>query len=64
MISFLGRRTLYVGGMFTMSFVLWIIGGMGFHPTHEVTMATGSLLIALNFIYNASGPSATLRGLY
>ncbi|KAK1921908.1 trehalose transport-related protein [Papiliotrema laurentii] len=57
LISFLGRRTLYVGGMFTMSFVLWIIGGMGFHPTHEVTMATGSLLIALNFIYNCTlGP--------
>ena len=54
LIYFFGRRTLYVGGMFFMSFVLWIIGGMGFHQTHEVTMATGSLLIALNFIYNVS----------
>ena len=35
-----------------MSFVLWIIGGMAFKQSHDVTMAIGSLLIALNFIYN------------
>jgi hypothetical protein len=35
--------------------VLWIIGGMAFKPSHDVTMAIGSLLIALNFIYNVRG---------
>ena len=42
-----------------MSFVLWIIGGMAFKQSHDVTMAIGSLLIALNFIYNVRDPTRT-----
>lgn len=36
-----------------MSFVLWIIGGLAFKGDSTI-MAIGSLLIALNFIYNVS----------
>lgn len=52
-LTLFGRRTLYVGGMFFMSFVLWIIGGLAFKGDSTI-MAIGSLLIALNFIYNVS----------
>jgi len=68
LMTFLGRRTIYCFGMGLMSFVLFIIGGLGFikrnevndKPSHQyiqTTYAIGSLLIALNFIYNATlGP--------
>jgi hypothetical protein len=52
-----GRRTLYTVGMGTMAVVLIIIGGLGFTSSTSATYAIGSLLIALNFIYNATlGP--------
>ena len=51
-LTYFGRRTLYVGGMAFMSFMLWIIGGLGFKKGDSTTFAIGSLLIALNFIYN------------
>jgi len=57
--SFFGRRTLYVGGMAFMSFMLWIIGGLGFKPGQSSIMAIGSLLIALNFIYNVRSGLST-----
>lgn len=53
-ITLFGRRTLYVSGMFLMSFVLWIIGGLGFKDSNGVIMGSGALLIALNFVYNVS----------
>ena len=57
MLSLFGRRTLYTAGMFIMAVVLAIIGGLGFVKTNQSTTAIGSLLIALNFIYNATlGP--------
>jgi SP family general alpha glucoside:H+ symporter-like MFS transporter len=68
LLTFFGRRSLYTSGMGLMSFVLFIIGGLGFIKKNEVdgifskqyvdtTYAIGSLLIALNFIYNATlGP--------
>ncbi|KAF9457582.1 trehalose transport-related protein [Collybia nuda] len=58
LITILGRRTLYSFGMMLMATVLLIIGGLGFadHST-KMNLAIGSLLVALNFIYNATlGP--------
>jgi MFS transporter, SP family, general alpha glucoside:H+ symporter len=57
-ITLFGRRTLYTAGMGTMAVFLFIIGGLGcINNNNTVTMAIGSLLIALNFIYNATlGP--------
>jgi hypothetical protein len=52
-----GRRTLYTGGMASMSVVLFIIGGLGFIGSQKSDYAIGSLLIFLNFAYNATlGP--------
>ncbi|EJU01382.1 maltose permease [Dacryopinax primogenitus] len=58
LLSVFGRRTLYTSGMACMAVVLFIIGGLGFATqTSQITMAIGSLLIALNFVYNATlGP--------
>ncbi|KAI0699131.1 maltose permease [Cytidiella melzeri] len=57
LLTILGRRTLYTYGMACMSIVLWIIGGLGFVGTTTSMYTIGSLLIALNFIYNATlGP--------
>ncbi|EIN04153.1 maltose permease [Punctularia strigosozonata HHB-11173 SS5] len=57
LITWFGRRTLYTAGMAIMAVVLFIIGGLGFIGTNSSTMAIGSLLIALNFIYNSTlGP--------
>ncbi|KAF8883506.1 maltose permease [Gymnopilus junonius] len=57
LLTLFGRRTLYMAGMFIMAVVLAIIGGLGFVKTNTSIMAIGSLLIALNFIYNATlGP--------
>lgn len=57
MLTLFGRRTLYTSGMFIMAIVLAIIGGLGFIKNSSTTTAIGSLLIALNFIYNATlGP--------
>lgn len=58
LLTFFGRRTLYTSGMGLMSFTLFIIGGLGFIKKddpkyHDTTFAIGSLLIALNFVYNA-----------
>jgi SP family general alpha glucoside:H+ symporter-like MFS transporter len=40
-----------------MSLVLWIIGGLGFASGDPSVFAIGSLLIALNFVYNCTlGP--------
>jgi SP family general alpha glucoside:H+ symporter-like MFS transporter len=52
-----GRRTLSTGGMASMSVVLFIIGGLGFIGSQKSDYAIGSLLIFLNFAYNATlGP--------
>ena len=57
MIIFFVRRTLYTTGMGTMAVFLLLIGGLGFVGTNSSIHAIGSLLIALNFIYNATlGP--------
>ncbi|KAF7965992.1 hypothetical protein HWV62_32702 [Athelia sp. TMB] len=57
LLTFFGRRTLYTGGMLTMAVTLFIIGGLGWVGTKSSTWAIGTLLIVLNFIYNATlGP--------
>lgn len=40
-----------------MDIVLLVVGIMGFFPSDSASMASGSLLIVLNFVYNATlGP--------
>jgi len=53
-----GRRPLYSYGMLCMAVVLLVIGGLGFAPaTNSTKRSIGGLLIALNFVYNATlGP--------
>ncbi|KZP26240.1 maltose permease [Athelia psychrophila] len=57
LLTFFGRRTIYGVGMLTMSVTLFVIGGLGWLDTTSAKWAIGTLLIVLNFIYNASlGP--------
>ncbi|KAF7291275.1 Maltose permease [Mycena indigotica] len=49
-----GRRALYISGLAAMAVVLAIIGALGFHPSEGAKWASGGLLIALNFVYNAT----------
>ncbi|KZO94753.1 maltose permease [Calocera viscosa TUFC12733] len=58
LLSYFGRRTLYSAGMACMAIVLFVIGGLGFaNNTPQISTTIGSLLIALNFVYNATlGP--------
>ncbi|KAJ7049352.1 trehalose transport-related protein [Mycena amicta] len=49
-----GRRTLYIAGLVAMAIVLAIIGALGFHPSPGAKWASGGLLVALNFTYNAT----------
>ena len=40
-----------------MSFMLWIIGGMGFLSSQSARVAVGCILIGVNFVYNCTlGP--------
>jgi len=57
LLSRFGRRTIYTGGMACMAIVLFIIGGIGFLESTEANRTVGSLLVVLNFVYNATlGP--------
>ncbi|KAK8853023.1 hypothetical protein IAR55_003724 [Kwoniella newhampshirensis] len=57
LLSVFGRRTIYFYGMACMSVVLFVIGGLGFVHSTGAIYTIGALLIALNFVYNASlGP--------
>ncbi|KAE9391257.1 maltose permease [Gymnopus androsaceus JB14] len=57
LLSRFGRRTIYTGGMACMAVVLFIIGGIGFLESTEANRTVGSLLVVLNFVYNATlGP--------
>jgi SP family general alpha glucoside:H+ symporter-like MFS transporter len=57
LLSRFGRRTIYTGGMLCMTIVLFIIGGLGFMNSTKADRAIGSLLVVLNFAYNATlGP--------
>lgn len=58
LMGFFGRRTLYTVGMACMCATVLTIGAMGFYPSNDVKMVSGSLLIILNFIYNSTiGPT-------
>ncbi|KAJ7624653.1 trehalose transport-related protein [Roridomyces roridus] len=54
LLSRFGRRTIYIGGLTCMSIVLLIIGALGFHSNEAAKWVSGGLLVALNFIYNAT----------
>ncbi|ORY28791.1 maltose permease [Naematelia encephala] len=57
LLTLFGRRTLYMVGMGIMSGFLFLIGGLGFIGSTSSIYAIGSMLIVLNFIYNATlGP--------
>ncbi len=48
LISFFGRRTLYLYGMAAMSVTLFVVGGLGWKHDASSQQAAGGLLIALN----------------
>lgn len=56
--SYFGRRTLYVGGLFILAIVLFTIGFVSIAPsTPAISWATGSMLLVYTFIYDSSiGP--------
>ncbi|KAJ7624208.1 maltose permease [Mycena polygramma] len=49
-----GRRTIYMSGLTAMAVVLLIIGCLGFSSSDGAKWASGALLVALNFVYNAT----------
>ncbi|KAJ6571319.1 trehalose transport-related protein [Mycena capillaripes] len=49
-----GRRTIYIAGLVAMAIVLLIIGALGFSDSDGAKWASGALLVALNFAYNAT----------
>ncbi|KAF7313085.1 Maltose permease [Mycena kentingensis (nom. inval.)] len=54
LLSRFGRRTLYIAGLVSMAVVLVVIGAMGYSDRAATKWASGALLIALNFVYNAT----------
>ncbi|KNG85211.1 MFS alpha-glucoside transporter [Aspergillus nomiae NRRL 13137] len=56
--SYFGRRTLYVGGLFLLAIVLFVIGFVSIAPsTSAISWATGSMLLVYTFIYDSTvGP--------
>ncbi|KAL2212816.1 MFS maltose permease MalP [Sarocladium strictum] len=58
LMKYVGRRTLFVGGLAVLALCLVIIGFTGIAPKHEPTYwATGGMLVFFTFCYNCSvGP--------
>ncbi|KAJ5762492.1 uncharacterized protein N7511_005874 [Penicillium nucicola] len=58
MMTYFGRRTLYVGGLFLLTVVLLVIGFVSIAPsTPAISWATGSMLLVYTFIYDSTvGP--------
>ncbi|KAH8820691.1 general alpha-glucoside permease [Xylogone sp. PMI_703] len=57
--AYIGRRTLYVGGLFVLFWLLMIIGFVGIAPqsNHAASWAIGSMLLVYTFIYDLTvGP--------
>ncbi|OGM49585.1 MFS alpha-glucoside transporter [Aspergillus bombycis] len=56
--SYFGRRTLYVGGLFFLAIVLFVIGFVSIAPsTSAISWATGSMLLVYTFVYDSTiGP--------
>ena len=59
LMSWFGRRTLYIGGQLIMTVLLLIIGGLGLISSHNTTAqwVIGSMLLVYTFTYDATvGP--------
>jgi SP family general alpha glucoside:H+ symporter-like MFS transporter len=58
LMTYFGRRTLYVGGLFLLMIVLLVIGFVSIAPsTSAISWATGSMLLVYTFIYDSTvGP--------
>ncbi|KAL4866611.1 hypothetical protein BDV12DRAFT_172561 [Aspergillus spectabilis] len=58
MMTYFGRRTLYVVGLATLAVVLFVIGFVSIPPaTSALSWATGSMLLVYTFIYDSTvGP--------
>lgn len=54
-----GRRTVYIAGQLSMASVLGVIGILGcVEQKTEVSLAIGSLMVVLNFLFNITvGPT-------
>lgn len=59
-----GRRTVYIAGQLSMASVLGVIGILGcVEQKTEVSLAIGSLMVVLNFLFNITvGPACRLSG--
>ncbi|KAJ5779140.1 hypothetical protein N7457_006860 [Penicillium paradoxum] len=58
LMSYFGRRTLYVGGLAVLAVILFVIGFVSIAPaTSAISWATGSMLLVYTFIYDSTvGP--------
>jgi SP family general alpha glucoside:H+ symporter-like MFS transporter len=58
LMTYFGRRTLYVGGLALLAIVLFVIGFISIpHSTPALSWATGSMLLVYTFIYDSTiGP--------
>ncbi|CAG8090836.1 unnamed protein product [Penicillium salamii] len=58
LMTYFGRRTLYVGGLMLLSVVLLVIGFVSIAPsTSAISWATGSMLLVYTFVYDSTvGP--------
>jgi SP family general alpha glucoside:H+ symporter-like MFS transporter len=58
LMSYFGRRTLYLGGLMCLCVFLFIVGFIGIAPSSNATAwATGSMLLVYTFFYDSSvGP--------
>ncbi|GAQ05907.1 alpha-glucosides permease MPH3 [Aspergillus lentulus] len=58
LMTYFGRRTLYVGGLALLAIVLFVIGFISIrHATPALSWATGSMLLVYTFIYDSTiGP--------
>ncbi|KAJ5343664.1 uncharacterized protein N7506_003488 [Penicillium brevicompactum] len=58
LMTYFGRRTLYVGGLMLLTVVLLVIGFVSIAPsTSAISWATGSMLLVYTFVYDSTvGP--------
>ncbi|GFF40755.1 maltose permease MAL61 [Aspergillus udagawae] len=58
LLTYFGRRTLYVGGLALLAIVLFVIGFISIpHSSPSISWATGSMLLVYTFIYDSTiGP--------
>ncbi|GIK03852.1 hypothetical protein Aspvir_007927 [Aspergillus viridinutans] len=58
LLTYFGRRTLYVGGLALLAIVLFVIGFISIpHSSPAISWATGSMLLVYTFIYDSTiGP--------